>query len=126
MITSSIRTGKRHVQVRHVARGSQVCVIEHPAAHQDALPFRHARNLPRGRPPIPLRSSAALASARDRECRVALTSERADVVDLEDRAVLKRSADEGVPEIEWEARERKRERDDVRGEGCGLGVCETC
>lgn len=123
---SSERAYEKHVQVGHIARCSQVCVIEHPAAHQDTLSLRHAHDLPRGCPPIPLRSCPALASAWDGEGRVTLTSERTNVVDFEDRAVLERGADEGVFEVEREAGERKRKRYDVRSQRCGLRVCEAC
>ncbi len=104
-----------HLQIGHVARRSQVCIIVHAAAHQDALPLRHTRDLPRGRPPVPLRPGAALAPAWYCERRIAFSTECADIVDLEDRAVLQRGSDKCVLEVEREARQREGERDDVRG-----------
>lgn len=91
---------KKHVQVRNVARRAQVCLIPHTPAHEDPLPLRYPRNLARGRPPVPLRPRSALAPAREAQRGVALASQRTDVPELEDGAILERRADERVLEVE--------------------------
>lgn len=115
-----------HLQIRNVAWGAQVCVYEDSAAHQDALALRHARDLSRTRPPIPLRPCAALAPAGDGQRGVARAPERADVVYLEHGAVLQRRPHECMLEVEGKAGQGERQRDDVRGERCRLRVRETC
>ncbi len=90
----------RNAQVGDIARGTQVRFVEDSTAHQDAFALSHSRDFPRRRPPVPLRTSPALSSAGDCQRRVAFSSQRSDIVDLEDGPILERGPDEGMFEIE--------------------------
>jgi hypothetical protein len=123
-------TSAGHSQISDISRCPQTRIARRAAADHKPPPLRRSRHLPRSRPPVPLHtyipSSARTARvATPAPVEVHALPERASVADLEDGAVAQRGADERMLEVVRQARERERERDDVRGKRRGLRVCET-